>query len=215
MKWFAWGCLMAICLPVSGGTLVEQRQTAAMVEKYDSALDGSGDTVLSRAFVPSVEKRHGEVRLVRRDDGLVVQTLLYSKLLKRVVARIGEKERMHWPPQRDGHRDALGYIDALGKAQLDIAERFRDRANNEDRRQKMLIEFICQPAAALVAIYELRMEEIDGEPRITGKRPIAIIEPSRHYVLENMKLIVADSLNVPDDESEALFHEIAAPGPEE
>ena len=195
MKWFAWGCLLAICMPVSGGT----------VEKYESVLDGSNDTVLNRAFVPSAEKRHGEVRLVRRDDGLVVQTLLYSKLLKRVVARIRQKEERNWPAERDGHQDSLGYIDAIENAQLEIAERYRGSTIDEDRRQSMLIEFIYQPDAAVVAIYAPGVEETDDGLRITGKQPISIIEPSRHYVFDNMKLIVADSLEIPDDETEVLF----------
>jgi hypothetical protein len=211
MRFLALGLILSICTPASGGGAIESEDTGAMIEKYRSALDGSGDVVLSRAFVPSAEKRHGEVRLVRRDRGLVVQTLLYSKLLKRVVARIEEKERRSWPPERQGHRDALGYIEALESAQREIAAGSPDGTGDRDRRQKMLIEFIREPAAAVVAVYELRMTEAGDQVRITGKRPLAIIEPSRHYVEENMKLIAADSLKLTDDETRELSEQLAGP----
>jgi len=187
-----------ICLPTTAGG-------EDQLEKNVSALDGAGDIVLTRALVPSAEKHHGEVRLVRRGDGLVVQTLLYSKLLDRVVARIGKKERVNWPPEREGHRDALEYVDALVSAQKQIAAEHRDGAAGEDRRHKMLIEFISFPQTALVVIHELQMEEADGEVRISEKKPIVILEPSVNYVHDNMRLIVADALGITATEAEALF----------
>lgn len=211
MRWLAWGCALCVCASAAGGTTVDQEPTAALASKFSTALDGSSDTVLNRAFVPSAEKRHGEVRLVRRDSGLTVQTLLYSKLLKRVVARIGEKERQQWPSGSDGHRDSLTYVDTIVQAQQEIAETSREGAKEDDRRQAMLIEFVCQPTAALVAVYEPQVQQAGEELTITDKRLLAILEPSRQYVFENMKLIVADSLGLPEAEIYELFDGLGSP----
>jgi hypothetical protein len=195
MKWLVWGCVLVLCVSAYGGASVEQ----------------APDTVLDRAFVPSAEKRHGEVRLVRRGSGLVVQTLLYSKLLKRVVGRIDEKERRHWPPESDGYQDSRAYVETIVEAQREIAEASRNHAKESDRRQAMLIEFVCQPTSARVAVYQPQVQEADDGLTITDKRLLATLAPSRQYVFENMKLIVADSLGLPEPEINALFDGLGGP----
>lgn len=211
MRWLAWGFALLFCVPLVGDTPAESQRTLDLAEKYSSALDGSSDTPLKQAFVPSDERRHADVRLSQRQSGLVVQTLINSKLLKRVVARIGQKERRNWQPDSEGYQDSSAYIDALERAQQQIAETARDDADEGDRRQKMLIEFVLEPTVALVAIYEPQVQETGDELTIAGKRPLAILQPSRYYVFENMKLIVADSLELSGSEIDALFDGFADP----
>jgi hypothetical protein len=211
MRWLAWGFALLLCVPAVGETPAEPQRTADLAEKYSSALDGSSDIPLKQAFVPSEERRHADVRLARRQSGLVVQTLINSKLLKRVVARIGQKERRNWPPDSEGYEDSSTYIDAIERAQQQIAETSLGAAHEGDRRQQMLIEFVLQPTVALVAVYEPQVRETGDELRITGKQPLAILQPSRYYVFEDMKLIVADSLELSGSEIDALFDGFADP----
>ena len=51
--------------------------------RFAKLLDAAHDAVLKSGFVPSPEQKVGEVRLIRRGDADVVQTLLYTKILAR------------------------------------------------------------------------------------------------------------------------------------
>jgi hypothetical protein len=83
-------------------------------------LDIGDDVVVERAFVPSEKRPQGEVRLVRRGEHAVVQTVLYTRVLKRVLSTISGKERRNWPEGSAGHRDMEKYVTAL--------EKYRQRA---------------------------------------------------------------------------------------
>ncbi len=109
---------------------------------YAHLLDDKRDEIVRSEFVPTEEQPVGEVRLIRRGQAVVMQTVLHTALLKRVVAEIRKKELASWPPERKGHGDAQEYIDAITTAQQRIQERYRQREDRGDRRQKMLIEFI-------------------------------------------------------------------------
>jgi hypothetical protein len=158
-------------------------------------LDASRDRVVERGFVPSPEQKVGEVRRIRRGDADVVQTLLYSKLLARVVAEIRKKETANWPPDAPGHADAERYGEALAQVQQQIWDRMpRDEAA-QDRRQKMWIEFVLAPNRALVAVGAFEMSETGGVVTVTTREPLVVLEPSRDYVERNMRLIEADSFH--------------------
>ena len=55
-------------------------------------LDAAADRVVARTVVPDATRKVGEVRLVQRGDAVVVQTLLATTVLPRVVAEIRKKE---------------------------------------------------------------------------------------------------------------------------
>ena len=88
-------------------------------------LDATNDRVLERAYVPSASDKVGEVRLIRRGGADVVQTLLYSKILSRVVAEIRKKELANWPQGAPFHDDALRYVAILDRVQKEIWDRCR------------------------------------------------------------------------------------------
>jgi hypothetical protein len=167
-------------------------------------LDPRSDEVVARSYVPSPEQRVGEVRLVRRGDANVVQTLLYTKVLSRVVAEIRRKELANWP-EGPGRADALRYVEALSATQSRIFRELPARGPAGDRLQKMWIEFVVAPGAALVAIGRFEMEGRDGEVRIASREPLVVMEPSRDYVLRNMRLIAADSFHVEGEALRALL----------
>jgi hypothetical protein len=169
-----------------------------------SRLDVAADEVVARSYVPSPERRVGEVRLIRRGDANVVQTLLYTKLLRRVVGEIRQKELDNWP-EGPGRADALGYIEALAAAQKQVWGRLLASEPVRDRRQKLWIEFVLTPDASLVAIGSFEMDESDGELRVLRRELLARLEPSRDYVLRNMRLIAADAFHAEGDALRSLL----------
>lgn len=167
-------------------------------------LDGKNDRIVRSAFVPSRPLPQGEVLLLRRGDAVVMQTVLFSRYLDRVVAEIRRKEQAHWPPGRQGHADSERYLDALASARDGIRrDAGQDRPGRQ--RQKLLIEFILSRRAALLALFEPDIEEKDGHYRVTAKRPITVLELSPLYVRGNIYEIAWDALRMRREESEALL----------
>jgi hypothetical protein len=178
---------------------------------WSRLLDGSRDEVVRAEFVPSAEQPVGEVRLVRRGHAVVMQTVLYTKFLKRVIAEIRKKEMAAWPRSRQGHDDAVKYVEAIVAAQGGIQERFRRREDRGDRRQKMLIEFILSGRASIVAIAEPGLREEGGHMRVVSRRPIAVLELSRAYVRGNIHEIAWDALGLDRMESRDLLEPMLPP----
>ncbi len=174
-------------------------------------LDGARDNIVLSAFVPSDDQPQGEVRLVRRGGAAVMQTVLYTRFLKRVVAEIRKKELASWPPDREGHDDAKKYIDAILEARNRIQERFPGRRERGDRRQKMLIEFILSDKASIVAISEPELDEGDEHVRIVSKRPIVVLALSRTYVRGDIYEIARDALRLSRKESQDLLEPLLPP----
>jgi len=169
-------------------------------------LDPGSDLVLARSAVPSPERRVGEVRLIRRGEADVVQTLLYTKVLRRVVGEIRRKELSNWP-EGPGHEDALHYVDVLAAVQQRIWARLSASKAVRDRRQKMWIEFVLAPGAALVACGAFEMDEPAGEVRVLRRETLMVLEPSPDYVRRNMRLIAADAFHAEG----AALDELLAP----
>jgi len=178
---------------------------------YARLLDGSRDEIVRGGFVPTEEQPVGEVRLIRRGQAVVMQTLLSTVFLKRVVAEIRKKELAAWPPGRKGHDDALKYIDAIQAAQQRIQERFGQREDRGDRRQKMLIEFILSDKASIVAISEPELKEDGSRLRLVSRRPIDVLELSRAYVRGNIYEIAWDALKLGKQESRKLLEPMIPP----
>jgi hypothetical protein len=173
----------------------------------------AADEVLARATVPNTGSPVGEVRLLRRADATVVQTLLVTRLLPRVTAEIRMKEERNWPAELPGHVDMLAYVQALSVAQeqLRAALPAADARNvaDGDRRLRLLIEFSASPASAGVEIAEFSPAAEDRPYDVASRRSLAAPAVGRSYVLRNMRLILADAFGVP----EADVDRIGALGP--
>lgn len=178
---------------------------------YAHLLDDKRDEIVRSEFVPTEEQPVGEVRLIRRGQAVVMQTVLHTALLKRVVAEIRKKELASWPPERKGRGDSQEYIDAITTAQQRIQERYRQREDRGDRRQKMLIEFILSGRASIVAISEPELEEKSGHMRVISRRSIAILELSRTYVRGGIYEIAWDALRLDRKESRKLLEPMLPP----
>jgi hypothetical protein len=168
-------------------------------------LDMSHDVVVDRVFVPSAEKPQGEVRIVRRDGHVVVQTLLYTRVLKRIIRAIGEKERRNWPGGAAGHDDMERYLTALEDFRRAAAGTPGTGTTDADRRVQMLIEFIDAPAGALVAIGAATFEGSGDDLRVRARVTPSVPALSADYVRRNMPLIVSDAFAIgPEDAAARL-----------
>jgi hypothetical protein len=165
--------------------------------------DARGDVVAARVAVPSAERKQGEVRLVTRGEATVVQTLLATKALSRVVAEIRKKEEGNWPADAPGRDDMVRYLAAIEGAAGELAAR-RDAAAGADRRLRLVIELVVSRDAAGVVVGEFTGSEVDGRLEPTGRREMAVRPLGRPYVVRNMRLVLADAFGVPDAELSRL-----------
>lgn len=161
--------------------------------------DASADKVHAAVSVPEPARKVGEVRLLSRGDAVVVQTLLSTKLLGRVVGEIRQKEEGNWPKDSE---DTRAYLMALEAAREKLEK--RDVGPDwRDRRHRMLIEFIADASghAVLVGTYK-----VSGEGNVVpaSRELFSTLTPSRPYVLGNIRLILADSFDVAPAEVDKL-----------
>lgn len=159
-------------------------------------LDWTGDHILNRVVVPSNERPQGEVQLIQRRDLLVVQTLLSSRILKRVVATIDIKENQSWPAQREGHADSLRYRDELYRAAEKSWEAFRQRGDPSQEHQALAIEFIAGPEQSFIALSLPQLSKDGANLKLIGKQTLKLWQTNGSYVRENIVEIVMDSFHL-------------------
>lgn len=173
-----------------------------------SLSDASADTVRAKTVVPDSGPKVGEVRLLSRGDGVVVQTLLSTKLLSRVIAEIGKKEEHSWPPDGDAAAQAGGaaareYLAALHSAQERLEKAQPDNAAI-DRRRRVLIEFAADADSAIVLVGTF---DATGEVGnlVPGSREIfSTLALPRPYILREIRLILADSFKIDENDVDRL-----------
>lgn len=160
---------------------------------------GPAETVLARTGIPSEERKVGEVRLLRRGSQTVVQTLLVSRVLPRVVAEIRDKEIANWPESDPDHGAMTAYVAGLeasaARLRSELPEVDARSAGSSDRKLRLAIEFTASEDTAGVAI--AAFDSTDASPfDVLAKRVLSEPSVSRRYVLRNMRLIVADAFDV-------------------
>jgi len=171
--------------------------------------DTGGDVVVDRAFVPSEQRPQGEVRLVRRGGHVVVQTILYTRVLKRVLANIAGKEQRNWPAGAEGHADAERYLAALEEFRKGAAAARQgagDGGSGESgvasgRRVTMIIEFVDTGESTILSLGGVDLEGDGGAVRVVRRQTPVVLKPSAAYVRRNMRLIVADAFQVSVEEA--------------
>ncbi len=200
------GCAAAavvLGLAADAGEAAGATIAAPTGERADRAafLDVSHDVVVERAFVPSAQRPQGEVRIVRRGGRVVVQTLLYTRVLKRVLAAIHEKERRNWPSGVPGHTDMERYVAALEEFRRGAAGSPERVGADVDPRVLALIEFVDAPGTPFVAIGGFHIEGKDEAIRVRGRAAPVVLDLSAAYVRRNMRLIVADAFRLSAEEA--------------
>lgn len=187
---------LLLCLALAAAS--PARAQEAVPARLAPWLDAANDRIVERAWVPSAAKKVGEVRIVKRGAATVAETLLYTKVLSRVVGEIRKKELANWP----GSADAARYVAALEQAQKLIWSRLPTNQRLADRRQKLWIDFVSAPGVAFVAIGAFELEEAQGEVRAVRREPLALLDLAPAYVRRNLALITADAFQL--DEAGAV-----------
>ena len=200
MIWIGICCLavLTVLTPfASGAQEIESR--------YAEQLDWTQDQIVKRVVIPSVEQPQGEVQLIRRRELLVVQTLLSSRILKRVVAAIDAKERRSWPEAREGHVASSRYREELFRATEKAWEAFRQRSERNETRQSLAIEFILGSKQSLIALSLPQIAGEYGNLSLLDKQSVKVWRVSGDYVRKNAVEIIKDSFHLDDAEAEELL----------
>jgi hypothetical protein len=166
-------------------------------------LDPSHDRIVRRASIPSDERTHGEVRIVRRGDATVVQTLLFTNALRRGIQQMKKKELYHWPAGREGRDDSQAFLAELDRAADAVSRDALPRGS--DPRRKLLIEIALSEGSARFALYAPELRRMDGELALSTARLLAAKEVSRAYADRAQRLMVATAFHLPEAEAEAAL----------
>lgn len=159
----------------------------------DPLLERSVDRLQRRADIRSRGGKHGEVRIVSRGGTRVVQTLLYTKLLRRVLAEIRSREHANWPATGRDSEASVRYLAALDRAERSIPRpRIGDRSAAEERRRPLLIEFVLSNSEAAVMLLEPRVRGGDDGLVIVDARLIERLDLPRDFVERDMRLITEE-----------------------
>ena len=167
-------------------------------------------TTLASARVPDAKKPQGEVRLLLRDDAVVVQTLLHSKILKRVLGVIAHKEKRFWH-EKPGQEDSNQYVAALSRSYDAVHARFKTREDRDNRYQDLLIEFVVTKDRAWLEIARPTVHLNAGAFEILRSEPMERLVPARSYVIASLFEIGRDALGLSAAE---LRHRLEEAGPE-
>ncbi|MFN2375978.1 MAG: hypothetical protein ABR538_05550 [Candidatus Binatia bacterium] len=166
--------------------------------------DSAPDQVKASTPVPDAVRKLGEVRLLARGEAVVVQTLLQTKLLSRVVAEIRVKDGRNWPQDDEG---SSAYLAAL-EAARDTLEKREIPFSAKDRRRRLLIEFAADEKEAVVLLGSFRFTgqeaPTQAAPALPEREILATVALPRAYILRNIRLILADSFKLPESEVDGL-----------
>ena len=165
-------------------------------------IDAAADRVVKRTDVPDATRKVGEVRLVQRGDAIVVQTLLATKVMSRVLAEIRKKETGNWPADRPGHEDMERYLAAIDE-KAEALRSARD-AGDGDRRVRLAIELVATKDAEGLVLATFAGDESGGFLAPTDRRVLETVALGRPYVVRNMRLILADSFHVPEPDVDQI-----------
>ncbi len=144
---------------------------------------------LARAFIPSSNNVHGEVRLLKRDGTACMQTLLYSKYLRRGLYEMAKQERQAWPDGWPCCEFSSNYLAAVDAGKREVLGLSEPDTNTAPEIKRMLIEFNFSPTGTWYTVGE---PELDGPPEtrtVTTARVIRTEEAHPHYVSRAMWLM--------------------------
>ena len=164
--------------------------------------DAAADRVVMRTDVPDATRKVGEVRLVQRGDATVVQTLLATKVMTRVLSEIRKKETTNWPVGQPGREDMERYLAAIERN----AEALRGERDAEDgdRRVRLAIELVATKDAEGLVLATFGGGEDSGYFAPTDRRVLETVVLGRPYVVRDMRLILADAFHVPEADVDQL-----------
>lgn len=202
VAWTALVCCLAVCAAEA-----EQGEPASDALASPAAPDAREyRSPIAHAFLRAQGGVHGEVAVYRSGESRIVETLLYSRVLKRVVAEIALREADAWPQTASGSADSAAYVAALERAQKKVWwESARDPAKR-DRVQEMSISFEVGPGEARVSLFAVKTGEgAERKRRILERRLLESLPVSVEYARRDQRLIVEDAFGLDSAEAAALI----------
>lgn len=129
----------------------------------------------------------------------MLQTLIHSKILKRVLSRIIRKEKYFWQGKAE-QNDSQRYIAALKKSYSAVWTHFKARQDRDERYQELLIEFGLSQQKSWLQMSRPRLKGQPGEFILVTQDPLQGLEPSRAYMIGSLFEISRDALGLSDAE---------------
>ena len=154
----------------------------------DQALDRKADEVIVRTRLEARGRNHGEFRLVRRGESVVVQTLLVTRSLKRAVGRIRHKEEANWPKDSPGYGASRRYVEAISGAVSEILE----TDHSGDRKRRLLIEMELAEDAGDISRWKPSTRDGEGGIALVTAELIARLELPCPWTRREMVLVAED-----------------------
>jgi hypothetical protein len=143
---------------------------------------------------------------------VVVQTVLYSTVLRQVLGKIAEKEDRNWGASKVGGADSRAYVAALREVLPELAES-EARKSETDRHRSLVIEFVLAPDEDFVVLGDPTVVQgPDERLTVSSVRTLRVLDLGRPYVRANMERILEDSFDVTRSEAAAMLRE-ASPSP--
>lgn len=182
-----------------------------LLPQLSLAKQEDAETVIRHTPVPEEPPYQGEVRVVRRGSAQVVQTLLYSKVMIRVIGAIQRKESKAWPKEREGAEDSRRYAEELMQAYLLVKERAKERQKTGERERylQLMIEFVHDGDKSYVALYAPSLTQDEERLVLNKKELLKKLPLSPGYVRKNMQLIVQDSFRLDAGQAAGLLQQTA------
>lgn len=161
---------------------------------------------LARAFIPSSNSVHGEVRLLQRGDTACLQTLLYSKYLRRGLYEMAKQERKAWPEGWPCCEVSSNYLADLDTAKADIlgAETMAT-TNSAPEIKRMLIEFNFSPTGSWYSVGDMELAGPAEAYEVTHPRLLVTRTAHPHYVSRAMLTMGEQGFGLTDEALEKLL----------
>ena len=171
---------------------------------------------LARAFIPSSNSVHGEVRLLKRGDTACMQTLLYSKYLRRGLYEMAKQERKAWPDGWPCCEVSSNYLADLDTAKTDILGAESTSTNGAPEIKRMLIEFNFSPTGTWYTVGDMELTGPGETLEVTNPRTLVTRSAHPHYVSRAMLTMGEQGFGLSDEALEQLLEKagwsfVAAP----
>lgn len=167
------------------------------------------EQLIRRAPVPAEPPYQGEVRLLRRDSRLVVQTILHSKVMNHVIAAIRKKESRNWPAEGEGSVDSRRYTEELVQSYQVIRQRAKEKQQLSERHLQLIIEFVLEGKRGYVALYAPTLTQ-EGDRFVVQKKELLKKLPlSYDYLRKNMQFIVQENFQLDAGKASELLQQAA------
>ena len=144
------------------------------------------ETLIQRP-IPNRFIKQGEIRVLKQDDAVIVQTILHTKYLDRIVEEIDKKEKEYWG---DEHEASRSYVSRLQEA---VAEAHALAARNGEEKRRLAINFIEDAKGTRTVFSMPKIVESEGRYAPVIGEPWQVLPCPRDYIRGNQDEIIDDA----------------------